>query len=564
MILALALAAASLFSDLHWRDIGPYRGGRTKAASGVPQRPGTFYVGAVNGGVFRTDDYGRTWTPIFDDQPTGSIGAHRRRALESRTSSTSAAARASSGPTSPSATASTSRPTRGKTWTHLGLRDGAADPARSRSTPATRTGSSWRCSDIPTGPNPERGIFRSTDGGKTLREGALQGREHRRAPTCSSIPPTRASSMRRCGRRGRRPWENGDFARPGQRALQVDRRRHHLEAAHAGPADRRARRARPHRHRGRAARPDAPLRHRRRRRRTAASTARTTRGETLERGQRRPRVCGRRGGDFAEVKVDPKNPDVVYVANIVDLEVDRRRQDLHRVPRRAGRRRLPPHLDQSRRPDIILIAADQGAIVTRQRRRRRWSSLVQPADRADSTTSPPTTRSPTGCAAASRRAARPACSSRGDDGQITFRDWHPVGVEEYGYVAPDPLDPDLVYGGKISRYDRRTGQVQDITPEPLRAPELPRRPHAAGRSSRPPTRTRSSSPPTRCGRRATAARAGQQISPDLTRETWEVPAERRHLPRLDRGEAAAARRDLRARARRRSTRTSSGPAPTTA
>src|SRR5690349_10479334 len=75
VILALTLAAASLFSDLHWRDIGPYRGGRTKAASGVAQRPGTFYIGAVNGGVFRSDDYGRTWTPLFDDQPTGSIGA---------------------------------------------------------------------------------------------------------------------------------------------------------------------------------------------------------------------------------------------------------------------------------------------------------------------------------------------------------------------------------------------------------------------------------------------------------------------------------------------------------
>ena len=59
-------------------------------------------------------------------------------------------------------------------------------------------------------------------------------------------------------------------------------------------------------------------------------------------------------------------------------------------------------------------------------------------------------------------------ASRGRDGQITFRDWHPVGVEEYGYVAPDPLDPDIIYGGKISRFDGRTGQVQHIAPEALR------------------------------------------------------------------------------------------------
>src|SRR5262249_38963543 len=66
-----------------------------------------------------------------------------------------------------------------------------------------------------------------------------------------------------------------------------------------------------------------------------------------------------------------------------------------------------------------------------------------------------------------------ACvQSRGDDGQITFREWHPVGVEEYGYVAPDPLDPDIVYGGKVTRYDRRAGQVQNIRPRALAASDI--------------------------------------------------------------------------------------------
>ena len=65
-------------------------------------------------------------------------------------------------------------------------------------------------------------------------------------------------------------------------------------------------------------------------------------------------------------------------------------------------------------------------------------------------------------------------SSRGNDGEITFRDWHPVGVIEYGYVAPDPLDPDIIYGGgrsEVSRYHWSTGQVQNVTPIPLRSNE---------------------------------------------------------------------------------------------
>ncbi len=64
----------SYYNSMQWRCIGPYRGGRTVGAAGVPQQPNTFYIGVNNGGVWKTTDYGRTWFPIFDSESTGSIG----------------------------------------------------------------------------------------------------------------------------------------------------------------------------------------------------------------------------------------------------------------------------------------------------------------------------------------------------------------------------------------------------------------------------------------------------------------------------------------------------------
>ena len=162
------------FSDLfHWRNIGPYRGGRVRAISGVPSQPNVFYFAQVNGGVFRTDDYGRTWHPIFDDQPTASVGA-----LAISVSNPDVIYVGSGeGLHRPDLSVGNGvykSTDGGKTWTHLGLRDGqqiaqiAVDPKDPDHVLIAVAGH-------PYGPNEERGIFLSTDGGKDVRENALPG-----------------------------------------------------------------------------------------------------------------------------------------------------------------------------------------------------------------------------------------------------------------------------------------------------------------------------------------------------------------------------------------------------
>ncbi len=170
---------------------------------------------------------------------------------------------------------------------------------------------------------------------------------------------------------------------------------------------------------------------------------------------------------------------------------------------------------------IILAASDQGAIVT-VNGGETWSSWYnQPTAQmyhvaADNAF-------PYRLCSGQQESGSACVSSRGNDGSIAMREWHPAGVEEYGYAAPDPLDPDLVYGGKVTRYDRRTGQVKNVSPKPERtadfrtlrtAPVLfsPADPHTMYFAGNIVWKT------------TNGGRTWTQISPDLARKTWEIPA----------------------------------------
>src|SRR5262244_3262029 len=160
--------AGEFDSILRWRNIGPYRGGRTRAICGVPSQPNVFYMAPVNGGVFKSTDYGRTWQPIFDDQPTASVGA----IAVSISNPNVVYVGSGEGLHRPDLSVGDGiykSTDAGKTWTHLGLRDGqqiqqiAIDPRDPNHVLVAVAGHPY-C------PNEERGIFLSTNGGETFQK----------------------------------------------------------------------------------------------------------------------------------------------------------------------------------------------------------------------------------------------------------------------------------------------------------------------------------------------------------------------------------------------------------
>ncbi|MGZ8797597.1 MAG: WD40/YVTN/BNR-like repeat-containing protein, partial [Thermoanaerobaculia bacterium] len=209
---AAAQVDPSLFGEMRWRMIGPFRGGRTVAGAGVPSQPNVFYIGVNNGGVWKTTDSGRIWTPIFDDQPTGSIGAIALAPSDPNI------IYAGSGEGLQRPDLSTGdgiykSTDAGRTWTHLGLRDGqqipmiAVDPRDPNRLFVAVLGH-------PYGPNAERGIFRSTDGGVTFEK--VLYRDENTGGIDVVLDPSNPQTVYAAMWETRQaPWENGVFRGPG-------------------------------------------------------------------------------------------------------------------------------------------------------------------------------------------------------------------------------------------------------------------------------------------------------------------------------------------------------------
>src|SRR4029450_10608691 len=206
------IRAGEFDSILRWRGIGPYRGGRVRAIAGVPSQPNVFYMAQVNGGVWKTTDYGRTGFPIFDDQPAGSLGSIAV-ALSDPNVVYVGSGEGLQRPDLSVGDGIYKSTDAGKTWTHLGLRDGQQIPQIVLD-PRDPNRLFVAVLGHPYGPNAERGIFRSTDGGRTF-EKVLYKDENTGGIDVAFDPQNSQTVYAVLWEARQAPWENGAFSGPG-------------------------------------------------------------------------------------------------------------------------------------------------------------------------------------------------------------------------------------------------------------------------------------------------------------------------------------------------------------
>jgi photosystem II stability/assembly factor-like uncharacterized protein len=429
-------------------------------------------VGQVDGGVWKSDDYGRTWNPIFDGQSSQSIGAIAVAPSDPKIVYV-ASGEGLHRPDLSVGDGIYKSSDAGKTWEHLGLRGGeqipalAVDPRDPNKLFAAVLGH-------PYGSNEERGIYRSTDGGatwtKVLYKDANTGGSD--VAIDANNPNVVYASL---WEETLGPWEDGNTYdgtkgglfksidggetwKPLTKGLPDDVV--HIQVALCASDSNRLYATLATSHEGGYG-SGAGL----------GVYRSDDAGENWYKVTDDPRPALKiGGGDLPIPMVDPKNPDVVYSASIVtERSVDGGKTWMSFRGAPGGDDYQNLWINQEN-PNIILLVSDQGALVS-VNRGETWSSWYnQPTAQLYHVAA--TNTFPYQVCAGQQESGSVCISSRGNDGQITYREWHPVAVIEYGYVAPDPLHPEIVFGAgrsEVSKYDMVTGQVQNVTPIPVRS-----------------------------------------------------------------------------------------------
>jgi photosystem II stability/assembly factor-like uncharacterized protein len=461
----------AMYKELHWRMIGPFRGGRTVAISGVPGQPNVFYMAPNNGGVWKTTDSGRTWNPIFDgqpkdDHPSGSIGALAVAPSNPNTIYVGSG----EGLRRPDLSVGDGiykSNDAGLTWQHLGQRDGALRDAQQIGSilvdPKDANRVFVAALGHPYGPNSERGVYRSLDGGQTWQK-ILYKDENVGAIDLAFDPRNSQIIFADMWASRRPPWTNMDeYNGPGSGLYKsTDGGDHWRQITKGLPSE-----AEKLGRIGFAVSPSDPDRM------YALVDAQKNvgvyrsddAGESWQLVNTEERVSGR-GSDFACVRVDPRNKDVIYVANTTTYRSDDAGKNFTAIKGAPGGDDYHTIWINPENPDIIALGVDQGATIS-VNGGQTWSSWYnQPTAQFYHVITD--NEFPYWVYGGQQESGSIGTSSRSDFGEITFRDWTTVGVEEYGYVAPDPLHPNLIYGGKVTVFDRNTGQTRDVSPVVLR------------------------------------------------------------------------------------------------
>ncbi|MBV8197781.1 MAG: glycoside hydrolase, partial [Candidatus Eremiobacteraeota bacterium] len=450
--------SSSLYQGLHWRFIGPMRGGRTVAIDGIANQPNIFYMAAVNGGIWKTRDAGRTWVPIFDGQSTASIGA----LAVAPSNPQIVYAGSGEGLQRPDLSVGNGiykSSDGGATWTHLGLRDGqqigsmAVDSANPNRLFVAVLGH-------PYGPNDERGLYRSLDGGASFAR-VLFENSNAGAFDVAIDPHDSNTVYATLWAARQAPWEIGaSFEIAGSGVF---------KSADGGTTWARL---------------------------TAGLPARIGRSEVAvapsnpqivyvyadvegkgddsgalyrsgDAGAHFARVndaaeIAERGDDLVSLAVDPREPNTIYLTNTSTYRSTDGGHTFVAIKGAPGGDDYHTVWINPNDSNIIALASDQGATISVDRGAT-WSSWYnQPtaqmfhvnADR----------RFPYWVCGGQQESGSACVSSRGDWGETTERDWHTAGAQEYGYVVPDPLHPGVFFGGKVERFDERTGQAQEVSP----------------------------------------------------------------------------------------------------
>ncbi len=443
-----------LFSSLHWRLIGPFRGGRSLAAVGVPGHPALYYFGAVDGGVWKTTDAGNTWQPIFNE-PIASIGALAiapsnpkviyvgtgEADMRSDISYGDGVWKSSDG---------------GKTWRHEGLTDtrhiGAIliSPRDANHVYVAALGHAY-------GPNAERGVFESRDGGRSWRK-ILYKNPNTGAIALAFEPGNPRTLYAALWQTRRPPWNvyppssgpgsglyrSRDGGRTWQRLTQG------LPRAGLGRI-------------GIAVAPSNP------RRVYALVDARRgglyrsdDGGDSFHLVDNEPRIWGR-GWYFGGVTVDPLNANVVYIANTSTYRSVNGGQSFVAIKGAPGGDDYHSVWIAPHHPRRIILASDQGVVISLNGGRT-WSSWYnQPTAQIYHLTAD--NRFPYWLYGAQQDSGAMAVASGSIYGKISDLAWHPIAAGgESGMVTPDPRNPEILFGGGVTRYNQRTGESASVSP----------------------------------------------------------------------------------------------------